>query len=123
MRFSERLKFFVFGGCFVALGVVLTHFTGIEAGETDLVGEIKQFDTIVCKNLSIADDDGNTRILLSLRDEPAILMLNSEGKVIFMASIIERPGLMIGEPEGDNMLIDTNSIMRSENGNPVSRWR
>ena len=124
MRFSEKLKFFVFGGCFVALGMALTHLTGIEAKETRLVGELKQFDTIVCKNLGIEDSNGKTRLLLSASNNntPTILIYDEKGEATFLLSGIDPTSLVVGRLRGDHVLIDPSGVARGIDGKGVSKW-
>lgn len=121
MRFGEKLKFFVFGGCFVALGVVLTYFSDIRA-DANLVGEVKQFDTIVCKNLSIEDNNGKTRVLISCaRKSPMFTMYNKEGQVTFVVSG-EPATLLVGKVSGNHIMIRDDSVVNAINGKGVFQW-
>ena len=125
MRFREKLKFFIFGGCFVALGVALTYLTDIKAEDADF-GEIKSFDTIWCKYLAIVDNDGNPRMYFAAsRESPTFLMRDSEGKTTFVLSgnTKEVPTLMIfGELEKTRTVIGANGIEKRVNETVISTW-
>ena len=126
MRFSEKLKFFVFGGCFVALGVALTYLTGIEASDEKDLGEIKQFDTILCKNIAVVDNDDNTRILLNTsQDTPSLTIVDSNGdlELLLHGSNSKIPtGLLIGTMTKTNTKITPNGVVKRVNEEVISEW-
>ena len=125
MRFREKLKFFVFGGCFVAVGVALTYLSDINADEKDF-GKIKSFDTIVCKSLAILDDDNKPRIYLSVSDNtPLVNILNGEGSTDLSLSGSEpelSSSIIIGNINQLHTQISTYGIVKRRNTNVVSEW-
>ena len=125
MRFREKLKFFIFGGCFVALGVGLTYLADIKAEDVDF-GEIKEFDTIWCKYLVIVDNNGNPRMLFSASIEtPTVLMVDSEGKTTFtlIGDTKDLPTNMIfGDLEKTHTAISVDGIEKRINETVISTW-
>ena len=125
MRFGEKLKFFVFGGCFVALGVALTYLADIKADEPDF-GEIKIFDTIACNSLAILDKDDKPRIYLNaINNTPMVTMVNTQGNTEFSLSggDPELPAaIIIGNIEKLHTQVSPNGIMKRRDRNVISRW-
>ena len=124
MRFREKLKFFVFGGCFVALGVGLTYLTDIQAEDADL-GELKTFDLVVCKDLAIIDNNGNPRMFFSSRETPTVVMTDSEGKTtISLIGGTKKvpPSMVFGELEKIHTEIGVDGIKKRVNETVISRW-
>ena len=125
MRFREKLKFFVFGGCFVAVGVALTYLSDINADEKGF-GDIKSFDTIVCKSIAIFDDDNKPRIYLSVSDNrPLVNILNGEGSTDLSLSGSEpelSSSIIIGNINQLHTQIRPYGIVKIRNTNVVSEW-
>ena len=128
MRFREKLKFFIFGGCFVALGVALTYLTDIKAEDADF-GEIKLFDTIMCKYLAIVDNNGNPRMLFStssvIEGTPTVAMIDSEGKTTFMLAGNTKKvptNMIFGDLEKTHTVISVDGIEKRINGTVISSW-